>query len=169
MAQLQYLKDVAYPSFLSMAKQRIDMLQKFSAESPENARIAQEDIFGLQNSQKAIKGEYEGLQNMAVLAQMNAEEREREKAYMEKHPHDANPWEEISNATKVNREIFGRWTYVERLRGFSSDLAFDARTLVRAADEKSKPNGDRLREFRDSGLSSLEQELFSTAPIYKNP
>src|SRR5208337_1536781 len=28
--------------------------------------------------------------------------------------------------------------------------------------------GDRLREFRDSALPSLEQELFSTAPIYKN-
>jgi hypothetical protein len=40
--------------------------------------------------------------------------------------------------------------------------------LVRASEEKSKPNGQRLREYRDSGLPSLEQELFSTAPIYKN-
>ena len=36
------------------------MLQKFSAESAENARIAQEDIFGLQNSQKAITGQLKG-------------------------------------------------------------------------------------------------------------
>ena len=167
-AQLQYLKEVAYPSFLRIAKQRIEMLQKFSTESPENARIAQEDIFGLQNSQKAIKGEDEGLQDMSVLAKMNTAEREREKAYMDKHPGEPNPWQEISNAMKVNREIYAEWTYVERMRGFSSDLAFDARTLVRAAEEKSKPNGDRLREYRDSGLPSLEQELFSTAPIYKN-
>ena len=40
--------------------------------------------------------------------------------------------------------------------------------MVRVAEEKSKPNGDRLREYRDSALPSLEQELFSTAPIYKN-
>jgi len=39
---------------------------------------------------------------------------------------------------------------------------------VRVAEEKSKPNGDRLREYRDSGLPSLEQELLSTAPVYKN-
>jgi len=45
---------------------------------------------------------------------------------------------------------------------------FHARTLVRAAEEKPKPNGDRLREYRDSGLPSLEQELFSSAPVYKN-
>jgi hypothetical protein len=41
-----------------------------------------------------------------------------------------------------------------------------ARTLVRAAAEKPKPNGRRLREFRDSNLESLELQLFSTAPIY---
>jgi hypothetical protein len=39
---------------------------------------------------------------------------------------------------------------------------------VRAAEEKPKPNGDRLREFRDSALPSLEQQLFSTAPVYKS-
>ncbi len=167
-AQLQYLKDVAYPSFFASVKQRIAMLQKFSAESSENARIAQGDIFGLQNALKAITGEDEGLQDMSVFAKMNKEEREREKAYVDMHPHEANPWDEISNAMKVNREIFGPWTYIERMRGFNSDLAFDARTLVRAVAEKTKPNGQRLREYRDSGLPSLEQELFSTAPIYKN-
>jgi hypothetical protein len=167
-AQLQYLKDVSYPSFFGSVKQRIAMLQKFSAESPENARIAKEDIFGLQNAQKAIGGEDQGLQDMSMFAKMNKDERAREKAYVEKHPHEPNPWEEISNAMKVNREIFGPWTYIERMRGFESDLAFDARTLVRAAEEKTKPNGTRLREYRDSVLPSLEQELFSTAPIYKN-
>jgi hypothetical protein len=167
-AQLQFLKNVDYPSRLATYKRRIAMLQKFSAQSPENARIAQEDIFGLQNSQKAINGEYEGLQDMAVLAQMNTAEREREKAYMDKHTGEPNPWEEISNAMKVNREIYDQLTYVERMRGISSHLTSYARNLVRLAEEKSRPNGDRLREYRDSALPSLEQQLFSAAPIYKN-
>jgi hypothetical protein len=144
------------------------MFQKFSTESPENARIAQEDIFGYQNSQKAIKGEYEGLQDLARMSQMNVAEREREQAYMGKHPGDPNPWQEISNAMKTNREIYDALIYIERMRGFNVDLALYARTLVRAAEEKPKPNGARLREYRDSALPSLEQELFSTAPIYKN-
>src|ERR1700733_6747143 len=54
------------------------------------------------------------------------------------------------------------------MRGFSSRLATIARTLVRAAAEKPKPNQERMREFRDSGLPSLEQQLFSTEPEYKN-
>ena len=168
MAQLQFLKNVDYPSRLAIYKQRIDMLQKFSAESAENARIAQRDIFGLQNSQKAITGQLEGLQDKAVMERKNTAEQEREKAFMDKHPGEPNPWQEISNAMKVNREIYDPLTYVERMRGFSSHLTAYARTLVRLAEEKPKPNGDRLREYRDSALASLEQQLFSTAPIYKN-
>jgi len=167
-AELQFLKNVDYPSRLATYKRRIDMLQTFSAQSAENARIAQEDIFGLQNSQKAINGEYEGLQDMAVMSRMNTAEQEREKAYMDKHPGEPNPWEQISNAMKINREIYDSLSYIERRRGFNSDLAGYARILVRAAEEKSKPNGDRLREYRDSNLPSLEQQLFSAAPIYKN-
>ena len=167
-AQIMFLRDVDYPNRLASYKRRIDMLEKFSAESPENARIAQEDIFGLQNSQKAIKGEYEAIRDPAALSKINAEERDREKAYMAKHAGEPNPWEEISNATKANREIYSPMTYIERLRGFNADLAFHARTLVRVAVEKSKPNGARMREYRDSALPSLEQELFSTAPVYKN-
>ncbi len=168
MAQLQLLKDVDYPSRLRTYKQRIGMLQKFSAESAENARIAQRDIFGLQNSQKAITGQLEGLQDKAVMERKNMAEQEREKAFIDKHPGEPNPWQEISKAMKVNREIYDPLTYVERMRGFSSHLTTYARTLVRLAEEKPKPNGDRLREYRDSALASLEQQLFSTAPIYKN-
>ena len=168
-SQLEFLKDVDYPTRLASYKRRIAMLQKFSGESAEDARIAQEDIFGLQNAQKAINGEYEGLKDVTVMSQMDAAERGREKAYMDKHPGDPNPWSGISNAVRVNREIYGRLTYVERMRGFyTSHLTGYARVLVRAAEEKSKPNGDRLREYRDSALPSLEQQLFSAAPIYKN-
>ncbi|HEY6303668.1 MAG TPA: S46 family peptidase [Terriglobales bacterium] len=169
MAELQFLKNVDYPSRLASYKRRIDMLQIFGAASAENARLAQEELFGLQNSQKAFKGEYEGLQDTAVTVQMNTAELERENAYMDKHPGEPNPWQEISNAMRVNREIYDRYTYVERMRGFYSvHLTAFARTLVRFAEEQSKPNGDRLREYRDSTLPSLEQQLFSTAPIYKN-
>ncbi len=167
-AQLQFLKNTDYPSRLANYKRRIDMFQKFSAESAENARIAQEDIFSYQNSQKAIQGEYEGLQDLAMMSQMNVAEREREKAYLDKHPGEPNPWQEIANAVKTNREIYDPLTYIERMRGFNVELGLYARTLVRAAEEKPKPNGDRLREYRDSALPSLEQGLFSTAPIYKS-
>jgi uncharacterized protein YqfA (UPF0365 family) len=41
-----------------------------------------------------------------------------------------------------------------------------ARTLVRLATEKGKPNSDRLREYRESNIESLELDLYSSAPTY---
>jgi hypothetical protein len=49
---------------------------------------------------------------------------------------------------------------------FNSTLFNVARTLVRHAEEKDKPNAQRLREYQDAGLESLKQLLFSPAPIY---
>ena len=44
---------------------------------------------------------------------------------------------------------------------FNSTLFGIARTLVRLAEEKAKPNAERLREYRDASLESLKQQLFS--------
>src|SRR5262249_31422340 len=40
------------------------------------------------------------------------------------------------------------------------------RTLVRMSAEDAKPNAKRLPEFTESSRPSLEQKLFSEAPIY---
>jgi hypothetical protein len=47
-------------------------------------------------------------------------------------------------------------------------LAGYARLLVRAASERPKPNGQRLREYSDTALPSLEQSLFADTPVYKD-
>jgi hypothetical protein len=41
MAQLEFLRDVQYPAALKYYARRIEVLQNFSKESEENARIAQ--------------------------------------------------------------------------------------------------------------------------------
>src|SRR5208283_1003948 len=41
-----------------------------------------------------------------------------------------------------------------------------ARMLVRMAEEDGKPNAERLPEYRQSNRETLEQMLFSEAPIY---
>src|SRR5205807_4620697 len=51
-------------------------------------------------------------------------------------------------------------------RAFSGDLFKYARLVLRAVDERTKPNGERIATFRDSARESLELELFSAEPIY---
>jgi len=170
MAQLEFLRDVQYPITLKLIARRVALLQDFSKESEENARIAKEDIFGLQNSQKAITGYQSGLLDKSIMEQKAADEAKLRAAFKAdpKNAGAPDPWEEIGQAIKTQQSIFNNLSYLERMRGFSSRLAQIARTLVRAAVEKPKPNADRLREFRDSALPSLEQQLFSAEPIYKN-
>lgn len=168
-AQLQFLRDVQYPSVLDILNKRIGVLQDFSRQSEENARIAKEEIFSLQNSQKAIGGYQRGLLDKAIMDSKSADETKL-RASFKSDPKNAaatNPWDEIAEAMQLQKSIYANMTYLERLRGFPR-LAQTARVLVRAAAEKSKPNQDRIREFRDSALPSLEQQLFSTEPIYKN-
>jgi len=168
-AQLNYLRDVDYPSRLETYKRRIAMLENFSAQSAENARIAKEEIFGNQNSFKAITGYLEGLEDKKIMEAKQSEE-DRLHAAFKANPNAGaeDPWTEISAAMDIQRKIYLPLTYLERLRGFNADLAQYARILVRSAAEKPKPNNQRLREYRDSALPSLEQQLFSTAPVYKS-
>jgi hypothetical protein len=51
--------------------------------------------------------------------------------------------------------------------GFNSQLFQIAHALVRTTtEERQKPNGRRLPEYRDSARPALELALFSEAPIY---
>ena len=171
MAQLQFLRDTAYPLVLESYARRDDLLKKFSAASEENARIAQEDMFGIENSLKAIKGYQSGLLDKTIMAKKAADEDSMRRAIAadpKKKSEFGDPWPEISTAMDVQKQIYLPLTYLERRGGFRGDLPGIARGLVRAAEERAKPNGDRLREYRDSALGSLEQDLFSPAPVYKS-
>jgi hypothetical protein len=170
MAQLEFLRDMQYPSNLKLFQRRIALLQDFSKQSEENARVAKEDIFGLQNSQKAITGYESGLLDKAIMDAKAADESKLRAAFKAdpKNAGAADPWDEIAQAIKLQQSIYANLTYLERMRGFASHLSQMARVLLRAAAEKPKPNSQRMREFRDSNLPSLEQQLFSTEPLYRN-
>ena len=78
------------------------------------------------------------------------------------------PWAAIDKAVAVQKEMFLPFIYVDNMAGFRGDLARYARTIVRATTEKQKPSNQRIRGFQDSALPTVEQRLFSTAPVYKD-
>ncbi|HTC93609.1 MAG TPA: S46 family peptidase [Terriglobales bacterium] len=168
--QFFFLKTTQYPFVLKDYERRIRLLQDFSAQSAENARIAQEDIFILQNSFKAYSGFNATFSDQNLLHRKIMDERihliRTQNSTLGKREFVA--YMQIDKALRVHHEIFLPYRFLELRYGFRGTLAGFARTLVRVAGEKSKPNGERLREYRDSALPSLEAELFSSAPIYKS-
>ncbi|MGB8886658.1 MAG: S46 family peptidase [Candidatus Korobacteraceae bacterium] len=170
MDQLGFLRDYQYPLQLESYSRRIDALQKFSAQSPENEREAQSDFFGLQNSFKAVTGYEAGLKDKYLMTQKAADEKSLQEfvsADAQRKQEFGDPWVQISKAVDIQKQIYKPLLYLDNLGGFRGDLAHYARDIVRAAAEKQLPSNQRIRGYQDSQLPTLEQRLFSTAPIYK--
>src|ERR1700758_105219 len=108
MAQLDFLRDVQYPIALKVYARRIALLQEFSKQSEENARIAKENIFGLQNSQKATNGYQSGLLDKAIMDKKAADEAKLRAAFKAdpKNAGTPDPWEEIAQAIKLQQSIY---------------------------------------------------------------
>jgi hypothetical protein len=58
------------------------------------------------------------------------------------------------------------YTYLESRAAYGSDLFAQARRLVRAAEERTKPNGERLPEYTDSRLPIVQRAVLAPAPVY---
>ncbi|MEI6644711.1 MAG: S46 family peptidase [bacterium] len=168
MEELSYLRDQRYPYFLNLAHQLEVMLISYSGRSAENARRAKEMLFGIQNSRKAVEGKLAGMLDPQLMALKQADETNLRQTVIAKPELKGtlSAWDAVAGAQKVIADHALLYNLLERGHGFNSTLFVIARTLLRSAEEKSKPNGDRLREFRDSNRESLELELFSDEPLY---
>jgi hypothetical protein len=171
MSELNFLKDFQTAFVIDLLTRRNRVLHEFAATSAENARIAGDAIFSVENSLKAYKGRRGGLEDKALMGKKAVDERKLRAAVR------ANPklkveygsaWDEVAKAVEVRKQLFFPYSFVERAGGFNAQLAQYARTLVRVTAEKQKPNPQRLREFSEARLPSLEQQLFSTAPVYRS-
>ena len=131
MAQLEFTRDVAYPKILAFLAHRTALLQDFAKQSEENARISSDDIFGLQNSQKAYTGYEAGLRDKHIMDTKAADEAKL-RASFKANPKNAgvpDPWDAIADAIKLQQSIYLQYTYLERMRGFGSGMAQTARVL----------------------------------------
>ena len=170
MDQLNFLRDYQYPLMLNTYKGRIAALEKFGAQSAENEREAQSALFGQQNSQKAVTGYLDALKDKDLMAGKAADEKSLQQfvsSNAERKQQFGDPWAEISKAVDVQKEIYKQLLFLDAMGGFRGDLPRYARMIVRAADQKQKPNNQRIRQYTDSQLPTLETDLFSTAPVYK--
>ncbi|MDR3634557.1 MAG: S46 family peptidase [Isosphaeraceae bacterium] len=168
-AHLEYLRDYAFPLTLDLLRDREAFLLDYGKQGPEHLRQSKEDLFGYQNSRKARVGGFQGLNDPALMARKaDAEKALRARVEADPKMKEAygGAWDRIAAAQKVSAEIGKRYNFLERGFAFDSQLFQVARTLVRLAEEKGKPNADRLREYRDSALDSLKLQLFSEAPTY---
>jgi len=167
MDEINFQREVRLPILLAELERMERALQKFSATSPEHAREAGEALASVANSRKATHGFLKGLRDPDLLTAKAAEEN-RFRVLLATHPEEEDAldaYARIAEAVHADRNNFKAYQAYERF-AYRSDLFNMARTLVRAAAERAKPNGERLAAYRESELPSLEFRLFSGRPYY---
>jgi hypothetical protein len=167
--QLETLRDVNLPEILLVYSELRGRLLRFTEESAEHTRIANDLLFGIENSYKAYRGEEKALVDPALIAAKRREDAGL-KAQVAKDAklsaQIGDPWGDIAQAQVSLRALYYRYGFMEARAGTGSDLFRYARVLVRAAAEKAKPNGERLPEYTDSRLALLSKSILDPEPVY---
>jgi len=180
-SELAETRDVEVPYLLSMYNRREVRLNAFAKRSFENARRAQQDIRGVENNRKRYDGYVAALLDPEVWSSIEQREQKLRDAI------SGNPqfkgtvgaYDKIKQAQEETAKILPIYSYFETNRGRSgasyrapralySTLFKYARRVLRAGDERPKPNGERFPEFRDSNRESLELDLFSNEPVHED-
>ena len=168
-AQLEFTRDIALPSTLLYLAEQRGILEQFSDQGPEQRRNADTKLFGVENSYKALKGQFEALTDPALIKSKHDEEA------VLKAKIDADPqmkadfggaWDNIKAATDHLKLIRDRYILLEGRRGFDSQMFRAARALVRHAEEMNKPDGQRLSEYTDANFPAIKASILSPAPVY---
>jgi hypothetical protein len=167
-AQMAFIRDHFLPWRLTTLSELRGHLLAFSALGAEESRLASDTLFSVENSFKAFSGERNALVEPAVFdgqAQAQSALQAAVQANRALAAEVGNAWDAIAQAEADYRGWFLTQQYLDQRAGGGSELFSYARTLLRAAAERSKPDGERLSEFSEARLASLQQELFAEAPV----
>src|SRR5947208_10730396 len=175
--ELADMRDRFLPYVLRMFNRREVLEMSYSARSFENARKARDDLFGDQNNRKRYDGYLAGLLDPQTWSALQTREQRLRDAIARdpKFKSAISAYDRIKHALTEIAKNAPLYNYLEQERpitigyrgprALSGNLFKYARLLMRAVGERAKPNGERIPQFRDSPLDSLELELFSSEPI----
>jgi V8-like Glu-specific endopeptidase len=167
--QLETARDQTLPDILILFSEARGRLIRFTEESPEHARIANDLLFGVENSFKALHGEEKALVDPALIAskkKFDADLRAKTMKNKKLAADVRDPWSDIARIQPDIKALQNAYSYEEGRAGIFSDLFSYGRALVRVAEEKQKPNADRLREYGDSRLPLVEKRVLDPQPVY---
>ena len=168
-AQLKTQRDVLLPFWLLRFSELRGRIIQYSKTSSEAARTAKDYLDSIENAHKVRRMELIALLDDRMMEQHAAREqklRDAVNADAAAKAFAGGAWDDIANAEERYREILIAYTWLEGGAGFNSELFGYARQLVRSADERGKPNAERLREYTDAGLTRLKPTLEAATPVY---
>ncbi len=167
-AELEFQRDVSFPLTLRRLESIISTLQAYMKEGDEQQRVGNENLFGHQNSFKAISGFNRGLNDPKLMSRKRTAEqtlRKRIAADAAQREKFGKLWDELATSYGNYRSYYARYALLESGATRGSSLLALARGIVRYSSQTRKASADRLREYVETALPAREQAMYSPAPI----
>ena len=167
-AQLEYTRRYYFPRVLPYLAELRGIVEQFETRGPEQLREAHEFRFYVENAFKEFLGEQRALEDPAFFGR-KIDEETRLRAAVAANPQASSlagsAWDDLAALQTLRAELDPREGTVES-SAFTNGLLGDARSLVRAAAERTKPAGERLDGYRDAQLPELREQLGAKVPVY---
>ncbi len=167
-AELAFTRDVQLPWGLLNLSEARGRLIAYSAQGPEQERVASSAFQGVENLIKRGWGQRGALTDAASFARAVAAEedlRTRINRNRASARETGDPWGEIARAQAAYRPFFLRHQLLEAAAAPRSSLFAWARDIVRAADERAKPDGERLPRYTDARIATAERFVLGNQPV----
>lgn len=154
--QLEFNRDVQFPWIAGLLDDYVDVLKQYMKIHPEQKEELTNQLFSMANSQKAYRGQLDGLEN-DVLMQRRKDFDRKFRAQIMARPELAakygHLWDEIAEARQKVREV------APDLMGFrfevlgAPEYLNQAMSLVRLVNEIAKSEEDRANPYKGSALN----------------
>jgi hypothetical protein len=167
-AELAFERDINLPWRLSMLAEQRGRLIAYSQLGPDQARIASDALQGVENSFKALSGRRQALADPQGFARVAAREadlqaRVRRNRAAQREVGDA--WGEAARAVEAYRGFLLEYQLLEASAAQRSNLFAWARDLVRGAEERAKPDAERMPRYTEARLATVVNGLRAPRPV----
>jgi len=167
-SQLLEERNVDLPRFVAYLAEDRGILTEFTRRGPDERRVGEASLLGVENSLKAMRGEWQALSDPALIdgkRKAEAALKGRVAADPALAKSTLSAWDDIDAALQRHRALSDRAFVLLRAERYSSRLLNYALTLVRAPVELAKPNGERLEEYTDASFPAQRQRLLAESPV----
>lgn len=166
-AQLDFLRDAQYPAQLDALHRQIETYHALANADEARGKALRNQIFGLENAQKAIAGYQSGLLDPKLMGR----KREYEAEFRGKVDADPALKRQYGKAWQTIADVTSRRKQIDVKRRYYSSAAYGARLIglalgtIRYQVETAKPDSLRLPPYQEASKAQLERSLFGGNPI----
>jgi len=160
--QLLYEQAYRHPFLVQVLEGQRRVLQRIATYGPEAERSVRDQLFGVENSLKAYRGQLDGLRDTLLMGQKirwEAEFRGRIAADPDLAEEFGDTWNRLTDIQMEKMRVSPALNANDPAFGGGDPVVQLAITLVRYAREMARPEAERAEEFRGEALAATEATL----------